>query len=102
MRIPALARVIILMSAIVAIGVAGFLFISQQSDGGDRPAEPLGIAAATASGLEQSGITVQGIGEVRIEPDTAFLFSGSSARRRNGGGGHCRARDRFNLRRGGS
>ena len=76
MRIPALARVIILMSVIIAVGVAGFLFISQQSDGSDRPADPLGIAAAAGSGLEQSGITVQGIGEVRIEPDTAFLSLG--------------------------
>ena len=76
MRIPPLVRVIVLFTAIVALGVAGFLFFSQQRNGGEV-AEPLGIAAATrGSGPEQTGITVEGIGEVRIDPDTAFLSVG--------------------------
>ena len=76
MRIPPLVRVIVLFTAIVALGVAGFLFFSQQRNGGET-SQPLDIAAAVAgSGPEQTGITVEGIGEVRIDPDTAFLSLG--------------------------
>ena len=76
MRIPPLVRVIVLFTAIVALGVAGFLFFNQQRGDGES-AKPLGIAAAAAGpGLEQTGITVEGTGEVRIDPDTAFLSVG--------------------------
>ncbi len=76
MRIPPLVRVIVLFSAIVAIGIAGFLFLSQQRDDGER-SQPLEIGAASASsGLEQTGITVLGTGEIRIEPDTSFISLG--------------------------
>ena len=77
MRIPPLVRVIVLFTAIVALGVAGFLFFNQQRGGDDEPSEPLGIAAAGAvAGMEQTGITVEGTGEVQIAPDSAFLSLG--------------------------
>ena len=77
MRIPPLVRVIVLFTAIVALGVAGFLFFNQQRGDGGESSKPLGIAAAAAGpGLEQTGITVKGLGEVRIDPDTAFLSLG--------------------------
>lgn len=79
MRIPALVRVIILFTAVAALGVAAFLFISQQrpAESGKRPLSIGAAAAGAAAGArEPVGITVQGQGEVKLKPDTAFVSVG--------------------------
>ncbi len=76
MRIPALVRVIVLFTAVIAIGIAGFVYFTRQGDVQDAK-KPLEIGFAAATGPEQTGITVQGTGEIRVEPDTAFISVGA-------------------------
>ena len=76
MRIPPLVRVIIVFAAIIAIAAVVFYWVqSLQTDEESLP--PISVASSAAAGeREQTGITVQGKGEVRVAPDTAFITVG--------------------------
>lgn len=76
MRIPPLVRVIVLFTAVVALGVAIFIFINNQRSTGEQRARPLSIGAAVPGERDMTGITVQGRGEVRVKPDSAFVSVG--------------------------
>ncbi len=76
MRIPPLARVIIVFAAIIGIAAVIFYWIqSQQTD--EAAAPPISVGSGAAAGdSDQTGITVQGRGSVTVAPDTAYITVG--------------------------
>ena len=76
MRIPPLVRVIVVFAAVIGIAAVVFYWVqSLQTD--EEALPPISVASSTTAGeREQTGITVQGRGEVRAAPDTAFITVG--------------------------
>jgi len=77
MRIPPMVRVVVLFATVIALAVAAFLYVRQLGDTKEVE-KPLSITAETPStDSGQRGIFVQGAGEVRVRPDTAFVSVGA-------------------------